>query len=110
MESPATTTRIGRWTQQLLDLSLRNRLLNTRDCKQVLPLACEEIGRLEDRLAAGGVVPLVSAAAQTAGNAGLCSALGVEDTQRRLREIYRLAKTDLEETGVNALYLAVGFL
>ena len=30
--------RVSRWTQKLLDLSLRNRLLNVRDSKCVLPL------------------------------------------------------------------------
>ena len=28
--------RVVRWTQKLLDLSLRNRLLNARDSKQIL--------------------------------------------------------------------------
>ncbi len=44
--------RIGRWSQRLLDLSLRNRLLNARDGKWLIPLAIRDIARLEDTLAA----------------------------------------------------------
>ena len=43
--------RVVRWSQKLLDLSLRNRLLNVRDGKLVLPLFCRDIATLEDRLA-----------------------------------------------------------
>ena len=43
--------RVSRWTQKLLDLSLRNRLLNVRDSKCVLPLACRDVSLLEDKLA-----------------------------------------------------------
>ena len=42
--------RVVRWTQKLLDLSLRNRLLNARDSKQILPLAVDAVSSLEDRL------------------------------------------------------------
>ena len=47
-----STNRITRWTQKLLDLSLRNRLLNARESKQILPLAADSLTALEDRLAA----------------------------------------------------------
>ena len=43
--------RVARWTQKLLDLSLRNRLLNARDSKQILPLAVDDVASLEDTLA-----------------------------------------------------------
>ena len=45
-------SRVTRWTQKLLDLSLRNRLLNARESKQMLPLATDSIATLENRLAA----------------------------------------------------------
>ena len=102
--------RVSRWTQKLLDLSLRNRLLNARDSKQILPLAVESVAALEDRLAADQVVAVVPADSASRAPSALRSALGADDMQRRLREIYRLAKTDLEESGVNALFLALGFL
>ena len=103
-------TRLSRWTQKLLDLSLRNRLLNARESKQVIPLAVESLGELEDRLADGGATPIESADATARRPGSLRSSLGAEDLARRLKQLHRLAKTDFEESGVNALYLALGFL
>ncbi|MGN0879398.1 MAG: DUF3320 domain-containing protein [Oligosphaeraceae bacterium] len=51
-DTPQLAGRIGRWSQRLLDLSLRNRLLNARDGKWLIPLAIRDIARLEDTLAA----------------------------------------------------------
>ena len=48
-EPPAA--RIERWKQQLLDLTLRNRLLNFRETKQTIPLACPDLSELEDSFA-----------------------------------------------------------
>ena len=50
--------RIVRWTQKLLDLSLRNRLLNARDSKQILPLAVDAVSSLEDKLSSDQSVPV----------------------------------------------------
>ena len=55
-EQQTMPARVVRWTQKLLDLSLRNRLLNVRDVKQVLPLACRDVARLEDQLASDETV------------------------------------------------------
>ena len=53
-EEPETPQgRIERWQRKLLDLSLRNRLLNFRDSKQTLPLRCPSVADLEDELAKG---------------------------------------------------------
>ena len=53
-EEPTTPEgRIERWQRKLLDLSLRNRLLNFKDTKQTLPIVCDDIAALEDRLADG---------------------------------------------------------
>ena len=103
-------TRAARWTQKLLDLSLRNRLLNARDSKQILPLAVVSAAALEDRLAAGQPAAVEPSDAPKKSADALRSTLAADEMSRRLRELYRLAKTDLEESGVNALYLALGFL
>ncbi|MBR4614308.1 MAG: DUF4011 domain-containing protein, partial [Kiritimatiellae bacterium] len=103
-------TRVTRWTQKLLDLSLRNRLLNARDSKQIRPLAADSVAALEDRLAADRSVAILSADARKVTSDALRSALSEDETRRRLKELHRLAKTGLEESGVNALYLALGFL
>ena len=105
-----TTNRATRWTQKLLDLSLRNRLLNARDSKQLLPLDAASIAELENRLAADRPVAVEPSDAQSASPDSLRSALSADETSRRLRELFRIAKTELEESGVNALFLALGFL
>ena len=102
--------RVSRWAQKLLDLSLRNRLLNARDSKQILPLAADSAATLEDRLSSGQSVAILPADSPSRASAALRSTLGAADMQRHLKEIYRLARTDLEESGVNALFLAIGFL
>ncbi len=105
-----TSNRVTRWTQKLLDLSLRNRLLNARESKQLLPLAAVEVAALENRLSADKPVPVESAESQKKPSDALLAEMSPEETSRRLRTLYRLAKTELEESGVNALFLALGFL
>ncbi|MBR4654786.1 MAG: DUF4011 domain-containing protein [Kiritimatiellae bacterium] len=89
--------RVEGWKRRLLDLSLRNRLLNCRDGKLVLPLDCDDVARLEDRISASASVAVESS-------------LAPQETVRRLKEIYRAGRTAIEEAGVNATYAAVGFL
>ncbi len=99
--------RVVRWTQKLLDLSLRNRMLNVRDVKQVIPLACRDVARLEDQLASDEVV---SIAFGDPTENFLVSGCTPDETKRRLKVLFRVAKSDLEESGVNTLFLAIGFL
>lgn len=102
--------RVTRWTQKLLDLSLRNRLLNARDSKQIIPLTCENVEELEDRLAADQTVPVECTDAKARTTGSLRTSISDEEMRRRLKELFRLAKTDLEEAGINTLFLAIGFL
>ena len=90
-------TRVEQWKRKLLDLSLRNRLLNCRDGKQVLPLSSGDVAKLEDMLAVEASVPVASA-------------LPPGETAKRLKEIHRAGKTAEEESGVNSVFVAVGFL
>ena len=99
--------RTDRWSKKLLDLSLRNRLLNVRDSKQVLPLFCRDIATFEDRLASEEVVPIETGDPE---DGFLVSNVTPEETQKRLKNLFRVAKTDLEEGGVNTLFVAIGFL
>ena len=82
-----STSRVTRWTQKLLDLSLRNRLLNARESKQILPLAAASLAALEDRLAADRPVAVESADAQKAPADALLSTLSADETRRRLKEL-----------------------
>ena len=105
--SQSLPQRVVRWTQKLLDLSLRNRMLNVRDVKQVLPLACRDVARLEDQLASDETV---SIAFGDPTENFLVSGCTPDETKRRLTTLFRCAKSDLEESGVNTLFLAIGFL
>ncbi|MBO4304587.1 MAG: DUF4011 domain-containing protein, partial [Lentisphaeria bacterium] len=133
----ALPSRVVRWTQKLLDLSLRNRLLNVRDTKFVIPIACTDITVLEDKIAANesltlGSLPdllgekdlhdlsmLRNSDVKTnmdllleheLSQQRLWTPLAPTEMYRRLTALYRQGKTDLEEGGVNTLYLAIGFI
>jgi hypothetical protein len=129
--------RVARWKQKLLDLSLRNRLLNVRDTKQVVPLACASILALEDKLAADEsltVNPLSNLLGEKDQHdlsmlrateikdetralldkeltqKRLWASLTPQELKRRMTGLYRQSRTDIEEGGVNTLFLALGFL
>ena len=60
-EKPTTAAgRIDRWQRKLLDLTLRNRLLNFPASKKTIPFLCTDVGYLEDRLADGAIIQIVS--------------------------------------------------
>jgi hypothetical protein len=128
--------RIERWQRKLLDLSLRNRLLNFQATKQTVPVRCPDLAGLEDRLADGGRLRLISLRKETR-VANRDSALHQErtrtdlevafarealeknelaclveedDLEARLTALFRKGKNDLAEGGSNTIYLAVGFL
>ena len=135
VETPAT--RLDRWKQKLLDLTLNNRQLNFKDSKKNLPILCPDLGTLEDALADGKtfkIFPRLEDLGETnARNADvhrsrtgkesldemlreefhsrrLHADVGEAEINRRLLEIYRAAKLSIEENGANTLYLALGFL
>lgn len=129
--------RLEVWKQKLLDLSLRNRLLNFKDTKGTVPFVCPDPGALEDSLVDGeqfrllGPIPamagqdprsLATRARQLAEDpmtaelrqelAGrrLHSTLPEEDLDLRLLNLYRTVRAELEESGANTLYLTLGML
>ncbi|HET6496880.1 MAG TPA: DUF4011 domain-containing protein, partial [Thermoleophilia bacterium] len=134
-ETPAT--RLDRWKRKLLDLTLNNRLLNFRETKKTLGILCPNLPSLEDALAAGErfkIHPrpsdlddsqprLAEVHLRRTGEDALNELLKGEfeahrlralvpenELNRRLLEIFREARTSLEESGANTLYLALGFL
>ena len=123
-EPAAPQTRVERWKRRLLDLSLRNRLLNHRATSQTIPVAAPDLSRLEDLLADGRPFQLLPASSsddvpdEEAAARGqkelesgrLRTTLTDEDLERRLVRIYRAARLSLQEGGANTLYLAVGYL
>ena len=124
------------WERHLLDLSLRNTLLNFRVTKKTIPLMISEPERLEDHLAKGrefhilerpsswdtalrdiqlhqlhtkaGAVDVLIQSELKSGR--LHAFLDEQEVQERLSALYRWAKISLEENGANTLYLALGFL
>jgi len=132
-ESPAG--RLDRWKRKLLDLSLRNRLINFRPTKLALRLSHDDPAELEDALASGADFvlrpapaderrrerdPAASAAdddarrrtflADELRQRRLHTALGKDDLEARLVEIWRHARLAREESGANVLFLALGML
>lgn len=124
------------WERKLLDLSLRNNLLNTRITNNTLQLISANVSELEDALAAGVEFqilpkpedwdnPLMSEGIYQALNASnpiidlvkgelkqkhLYSYLNDESLRLALTRLYRSSRLALEENGANTLYLAVGLL
>ena len=132
-----SATRLDRWRRKLLDLSLRNRLLNFVETKKTIPLMVPELAKLEDALAEGASFRILPRPHEfgpadprdrevhrrrTADDPAqvmlreeilarrLRADLVEEELDRRLLETYRAASLSLEEGGANALYLAIGFL
>lgn len=132
IETPKT--RIDRWERKLLDLGLRNRLINTSLSKGMIPIASSSLDELENALAGGSDFTIVSrpvdwhlsggfsfdTAHELGGYAELVTS---EFRNRRLRslysdaeltkatkELYRASKLSIEENGANTLYLALGLL
>lgn len=129
--------RLARWKAKLLDLTLRNRLLNFKPTKVALPLRVPDPCELEDALSDGkewkfralpqimqgsdprdagvarqrtGEDPIQAAAVQAMHNMELLADVEPKTLDSRLYEIYSTARLGLEEGGANTLYLALGFL
>jgi very-short-patch-repair endonuclease len=129
--------RLARWQRKLLDLSLKNNLLNFRENKRTLRLVAPNPGALEDLLAQGETLKLLpmpdlmdgsdprSQAIHEARTREVlhrehaCEALQrhevfvtlpQSDLDARLVEQYRAARTAVQEGGANTLFLAMGFL
>ncbi len=129
--------RFRRWKDRLLDLTLRNRLLNFRsDRKDVLPLDIPDLATFEDLLAGGEHLELVGrppalvaderdeklARARRAPEEDralllkdlarrvLHSRLVLDDLHRHAVELVRAARTDMEEGGASTLFVALGIL
>ncbi len=136
-ETETAASRLDRWQRKLLDLTLRNRLLNFKPTKKTLSLLCPDLPTLEDMLADGAKFSLLpklrefsindprsaTVHAQRTGDEAVNKALREEmqakrlhfdltegELKSRLVDVFRSARTALEEGGSSALYLALGFL
>lgn len=131
-ETPVT--RKSRWERKLLDIGLRNALINLRLSKTLIPLLASSVDDLEDSLADGEdfsvlprptdwnrdselsfdtmheLGPFASVIQSEFKNHRLRSALTEAELAKTIKELYRSAKSSLEENGANTLYLALGLL
>ena len=124
-------TRQALWERKLLDFSLRNSLLNTRFGKRALQLDIHDVAHLEDHLQMGDSYTITakdstkaksasttSAATDASGAASDASSSGhsipttltASELKPVLTNLYRGARTAMEENGANALFIAIGML
>lgn len=129
--------RLVRWQRKLLDLSLRNNLLNFRSTKKALKLEAPDPSALEDLLADGQTLKLLprpdlmdgadprsqaiyegrehedvrrAHALDALKRCEVFVAAPKEELEARLVELYRTARANMQEGGANTLFLALGFL
>ena len=123
LDAPDTPAgRIERWKSKLLDLTLRNRLLNHRDSKVTLPLLGTMPADVEDALENHGKLTLLPRHAPLDGDDANRLAVGElghkrlvvnlprGDFEKRAVELYRRNRQMLEDSGASALFLSLGML
>ena len=122
----------AQWERKLLDLGLRNTLINLRLTKTQLPILTNSLDALEDALQGGSDFTIHARPTDLAcpefsfeaihelgsanivqaefANKRLRSILTENELSKSLKDLYRSARTALEENGANTLYLALGML
>ncbi|MCC8152803.1 MAG: DUF4011 domain-containing protein [Tannerellaceae bacterium] len=136
MDQEETLTKQVLWERKLLDLSLRNSLLNLRITKNTLQFLSPDPGYFEDALADGKefrVFPFfqdwenpeynrelkhlgdmneqrIALIKKELSSNRLRSYLSENELKNALQHLYRSSRLSLEENGANTLYLALGFL
>ncbi|PRC90729.1 DUF4011 domain-containing protein [Solimicrobium silvestre] len=129
--------RLIRWRGKLLDLTLRNKLLNFKPGKTFLKIVCSDAAKLEDTLCKSnefrlsgkptlmedgdprsaeiylretGMSVSEAHANTTLLNNELVFDVPLKEFDGRLTDIFRAGKNTLEETGANTLYISIGML
>ena len=124
------------WERKLLDLSLRNSLLNFRPSAMSVQLMISDLGVLEDEISKGEdfkVMPMpndmtlqmsdskiyeiendrdliTSISESEFKSRRLRTFISETDLEKIMKKLHRQAKVSIEENGVNTIYLALGFL
>ena len=119
----STTNRISHWKRKLLDLSLRNKLLNFSSPSKTsksIPFKSDDFHRIPKLFDANKALyfsPQLTPNAlaekdsnETATSQKLPTTLNSEELEKHLTLLFRSAKSALQEGGSNILYLAAGFL
>ncbi len=135
-EEPAELTKQDVWQHKLLDLTLRNSLINYRITNKSLIILNSAIDQLEDALYDGDefqIMPkedswgikstavAIDYAVNKESTMGqfllsemkkgkLYAAIDEKENQQAQKDLYRAAKLSIEENGANTLYLALGIM
>ena len=133
---PREITKQMVWERKLLDLSLRNSLLNFRPNAANVQLMVDSLASLEDEIAADEtfkIMPMpndmtlevsdskiyetenqreliADIAAKEFKSKRLRTFLSESELEKTMKKLHRTAKVSMEENGVNTVYLALGFL
>lgn len=129
--------RLAQWKAKLLDLTLRNRLLNFKPTKSNIQLIAPDPGAIEDKLSERcefklrplpklmegsdfreeqvhrirtGNKPLEAVAVEALNRDELIAHIEPDKLDGRLLEIFTATQTGIQEGGANTLFLAIGFL
>lgn len=129
--SQKVQTRREKWERKLLDLSLRNNLLNYRQGRSGIALLSADLTSLENELSSGKefqilkkpddlenegldrltLTPAMKELIDSEFRQGkLRTLLSEEDLPDRLASLFRTARTAIEESGANSLFLVLGRL
>ena len=134
--APDPRTRLDRWKSKLLDLSLRNRLLNARPTKKTVPFQALGAPELVAALARGGDFqveprlerdpndprherllremaggdPVRALLEADLADGRFHAGLNEDELEGRLIEIFRADNSHLQDGGSRILHLAAGFL
>lgn len=82
------------WERKLLDLSLRNSMLNLRPGKSIAPIMEQDVDAVVKHLKSNTLSQFVG--------------IPDQDNTDLLKHLYRSARTTLEENGANSLFVAIG--
>lgn len=137
VELTTPEARVENWKRQLLDLTMRNRLLNTTTRSRAIVLECYDLGLMEDLLAEGKTFKVISGDTLKIDSDPRSEQIHLQQQQEDLRqtrvnallmkkelvakhdenklnkdllELYRQARLAIQEGGTNILYIAIGFL
>lgn len=124
------------WERKLLDMSLRNNLLNFRPRSSSVQLLSSDLAELENEISTGAEFRIISAptdfsfsktesgmfvpdgdreavaliTANEFSSKRIRSFISESELEKTMKKLQRQAKLSLEENGANTLYLALGFL
>lgn len=130
-------SKIQVWESKLLNMTLKNSLLNFRPTRRSISILEGDLNLLEDNLSSGHEFSLVPCPGEIEAekrkekeysftrnlrdeyreymnsemkSKRIVSLLGVEDLDYAIKALYYTSRTDLEENGANTLFVAMGFL